>query len=259
VSIGDHQADPGKAAGDQAAQERGPARPILGGVQVKAQDLPGSGRVDPSRDHAGHVRDPPALAHLLGKGIEPHVGVGTTVQRTRPEGLDLMIELLGHRRDPRAGDPLDPQRSDQTLDPSGRHAAHVGLADHLDERALGPPAGLEQPVGEVAALTQLRDGQVDRAGPGVPGPHPVAVAAVRAFIRALTVRRAADRVRLLAHHPLTEQLHHLSQQVCVGLLDLLAHPRQTVHRGVDHRAPPPRVPTDLVEDDAVVLSFNDLQ
>src|SRR6266511_1381090 len=55
VSIGDHQADPGKAAGDQAAQERGPARPILGGVQVKAQDLPGSGRVDlhTSEDGAG--------------------------------------------------------------------------------------------------------------------------------------------------------------------------------------------------------------
>jgi hypothetical protein len=43
------------------------------------------------------------------------------------------------------------------------------------------------------------------------------------------------------------------------LLDLLAYPRQSIHRGVDHRAPPPRVPTDLVEDDAVVFSFNDLQ
>jgi hypothetical protein len=28
---------------------------------------------------------------------------------------------------------------------------------------------------------------------------------------------------------------------------------------IDHRAPPPRVPTDLVEDDAVVFSFNDPQ
>src|SRR4029450_9344059 len=90
-------------------------------------------------------------------------------------------------------------------------------------------------------------------------PATVAVAAVDAFIRALAVGSAADRVALLAHHPLAEQLHHLSQQVGVRPLDLLANPLETIHRGVDHRAPPPRVPTGLVEDDPVVFSFNDLQ
>jgi hypothetical protein len=42
------------------------------------------------------------------------------------------------------------------------------------------------------------------------------------------------------------------------LLDLLPNPRKTIHRCVDHRAPPLRVPTRS-EDDAVVFSFNDLQ
>jgi hypothetical protein len=35
---------------------------------------------------------------------------------------------------------------------------------------LGAPARLEQPVGEVAALPQLRDGQIDRARSGCPRP-----------------------------------------------------------------------------------------
>ncbi len=170
-----------------------------------------------------------------------------------------MIELFGHLRDPALGDPLNAELPHQALDPSGRHATDVGLDDHLDEGPFGPPAWLEQPVGEVAALPQLGDGEVDRAGPGVPRPRPVAVAAVRAFIGSLAVRGAADRVGLLAHHPLAEELHHLSQQVRIRLLDLLAKPGETVHRGIDHRAPPPRVPADLVEDDAVVFSFNDPQ
>src|SRR6266545_1459851 len=135
----------------------------------------------------------------------------------------------------------------------------VGLADDLDEGPLGAPARLEQPVGEVATLPQLRDGQIDRAGPGVPGPGPVAVSTVSPIFRALPVRSPADRIDFLAHQPLTEELYHLWQQVCVGFFHLLAKPGETVHGGVDHRAPPPRVPTDLVEDDAVVFSFNDLQ
>jgi hypothetical protein len=36
------------------------------------------------------------------------------------------------------GDPLDPEHLHQALDPAGRHAADVRLADHLDEGALGP-------------------------------------------------------------------------------------------------------------------------
>jgi hypothetical protein len=64
VGIGDHQAHAGKAPGHQASKEGGPAGPVLGGVQVKAQDLARSSGVHPGGDHAGDVRDPAALAHL---------------------------------------------------------------------------------------------------------------------------------------------------------------------------------------------------
>src|SRR5207249_4159988 len=51
----------------------------------------------------------------------------------------------------------------------------------------------------------------------------------------------------------------LAQQVDVGSLELPTEALQGVNPVLDHRAPPLRVPTDLVEDDALVLSFNDLQ
>jgi hypothetical protein len=242
MCIGDHQPDTGQPSGDEPSQERGPARSILGGVQVKPQDLPSAGGVHAGGDHAGHVADPPVLAHLLRERIEPEVGVGTAVEWAGPEGFDLVIEFLGHLRHAGLGDPLDPERPHESLDPPRRDASDVRLADDLDERALGTPARLEQPVGEVGTLADLRDGQIDRAGSGVPGPGAVPVAAVRPLFRALAVGGAADRVHLLGHHPLAEELHQLSQQVRVRLLDLLANPRKTVHRGVDHRAPPPRVP-----------------
>src|SRR6266511_4293171 len=118
-----------------------------------------------------------------------------------------MIELLGHLGDPALGDPLDPELPHQALDPTRRDASEVGLADDLDEGPLGAPARLEQPVGEVATLPQLRDGQIDRAGPGVPGPGPVAVSTVSPIFRALPVRSPADRIDFLAHQPLTEELY----------------------------------------------------
>jgi hypothetical protein len=53
----------------------------------------------------------------------------------------------------------------QALGAPRRDGADVRLADDLNERSLGPTTGLEQPIGEVAALTGLGNGQVDRGGP----------------------------------------------------------------------------------------------
>jgi hypothetical protein len=39
VRVGDHQGHAGEPGGDQAPQERRPARPVLGGDEVEAENL----------------------------------------------------------------------------------------------------------------------------------------------------------------------------------------------------------------------------
>jgi hypothetical protein len=155
--------------------------------------------------------------------------VGAAVEWTGPERLHGLLELLGHLRDSGLGDPLDPELTDQPFDTPGGHAAHVALCDDLDEGSLGTPAGLEEPFEEGGAFTQLRDGQRDRAGAGVPRPFPVAVASVGPLGWTLPVVSAAERVGIGAHQLLGEDLHHLPQQVDVGSFELLAEVLQGVN------------------------------
>ena len=125
---------------------------------------------------------------------------------------------------------LDAEGLDEPLDPPCRHPAHVALADHLGERSLGSPAGLEQPAGEVAARAQLRDREVDRARPGVEVPVAQAVARVHPLRGDLAVARVADGVDLGGHQALCEHPDHLSQQVAVAaLFEVLAQQRHRVH------------------------------
>lgn len=66
-------------------------------MQVKAQDLAGALRVDGGGEHAGDVCDPAVLTHLLGEGIEPHVRVGTGIQRVVPK-RQLIRDAIGQSK-----------------------------------------------------------------------------------------------------------------------------------------------------------------
>jgi len=57
---------------------------------------------------------------------------------------------------------------------------HIGLLDDGSERLLGRAPRLQE-LGEVAALAQLGDLQLDAAGPSVPDALAVAFAAVEAL------------------------------------------------------------------------------
>ena len=92
------------------------------------------------------------------------------------ELLDVLVELGGHPRDLRLRQRVDAEGLDQLVHPPGGDAGEVAVRDHGDQRGLGPLAALEQPLGEVGALAQLRDRDVDRADPGVQVAVPVAVA-----------------------------------------------------------------------------------
>jgi hypothetical protein len=125
---------------------------------------------------------------------------------------------------------VDPHRLHDVVHSAGRHALHVALGHHRGEGPLGPPAGLEEPVGEVAARSQLRDLDLDAAGPGVEVPVPVAVAHVYPLRADFAVAGAAERVGLGRHQRVGEHLDHPGQQVTAAVgLEVLAHQPSSVH------------------------------
>ena len=238
MGVGDDQGHPAEPSCHQAPQERRPPGAVLGGDHVDAQHLALAFRVDTGGAHHGHVLDPAVLAHPLDQGVHPHVGIGTGVEGPVAERLDHGVEGAGHLRDLGLRQPLDAQGPGHVLHPPGGDALQVALGHHRHQRPLGPTAGLEQPVGEVAARPQLRDVELDGAGPRVEGSGPVAVAAVGALLRTLAVRRPAQGVGLGRHELLGEGLDHLADEVVAALfVEVLAQPGQGVHLVGDHRTP----------------------
>ena len=144
----------------------------------QAEDLAVPVSVDAGRDQDVDVDHPAALADLHRQRVRGHERVRARVQRPGAEVLDMGVELRGHHRDLRLRQPGDAEGLDQLLHPPGRDPEQVAGRHHRDQRPLGPPAPLEQPVREVGALAQLGDRDLHRAGPGVEVPGPVAVAGV---------------------------------------------------------------------------------
>ncbi|MBB6547063.1 hypothetical protein HD593_001858 [Nonomuraea rubra] len=239
VRVGDDQLHPGQAAGDQAAQERQPTGAVLGRGDLQAEHLALAVGVDAGGHQRVHVDRAAALTHLLGQGVDPDEGVRAGVQGACAEGFDLLIQHLGHLRDLALGDVLDAELLDQLVHPPGGDAEQVAGGHHADQRLLGPPPSLQQPVRVVRARAQLRNRQLDRARPGVPLARPVAVTGVGPLVAALPVGGPAQAVGLGRHQRLGHGLHHGSQQIRVTGLDLLRQPplrRHTVVRG--HRRSP---------------------
>jgi hypothetical protein len=119
VGIGDHELHPGQAAGDQPAQKRQPAGPVLGGGDVQAQDLPVPVSIDPGRDQGVHVHHTAVLADLHDQGVDPDERVGPLIERTLAERGDLGIEMGSHLADLRPRQRLDPELLGQPLHAAG--------------------------------------------------------------------------------------------------------------------------------------------
>ena len=89
-----------------------------------------------------------------------------------------------------------------------------------------------QEAGEVRALAQLRDAQLDRAGAGLPVALPVAVALGQPLRVLLAIGRPGQAADLHLHQPLGGKADHLPQQIGVGGL---LYERAQVHDLVGHR------------------------
>jgi hypothetical protein len=129
--------------------------------------------------------------------------------------------------------------------------------DHADQRRLGPPTPLQQPLREAATLLQPRDGQLDQSGPGIPTTAPVAVVCIGPFSAALAIACTTDSIRYI--NASAKVLIIVPEQVRAGLGQLLSHPAGQVDaRCCGHRVTPSRRSLEgLQQDHAVAVSRYD--
>src|SRR5205814_10206006 len=214
VAVADHEFHATQAAPVQAAQELGPERLGFAGADLQAQHFALTFGVHAYSDYYGHAHDAPGLARLHVRGVDPQV---------RPVALDLavqerantLVEFAAQAADLALGDAAHPQRLDQVVHRARGDAVHVGFLDHGGERLLGRAPRLQE-LGEVAALAQLGDLQLDAAGTRVPRALAVAVAAVDPLGALLVIAGAATPFDIELHEALGHELHHLAQHVDVG-------------------------------------------
>src|SRR4051812_2486397 len=160
---------------------------------------------------------------------------GATLQPPLTERLHLLIQ---QPRDPADLALADPQSEalDELIDTPRRDAADIGLLHDRYQRLLAALPGL-QDRREVAALTDLRDLQLDLTRPRIPPPWPIAIAMRHAIFGPALTMGGADQLRhLRLHQLLRHQAHGLADHVTVLLAqhlpdDLLdRHPLGTGHR-----------------------------
>src|SRR5271169_225040 len=164
-------------------------------------------------------------------GIEPDVRP-VAFDRAGQEGLHTLVDLAAETRDLRLADPLHAECLDQVIDRAGRDALDIGFLDHRSERLLGHPTGFEE-AGEVAAMAQLGNAQLDGACAGVPVAVAVTVALVAPVRCSFPDSGATERFRLQGHQPLSGEADHVAQEAGVRtLLQKLAKGDLVIgHRG----------------------------
>ena len=107
----------------------------------------------------------------------------------------------------------------------------IGLLDHGGQRLLRHAARLQE-AGEVAALAQLRNAQLDGSGPRLPDTVAIAVALDKPVWRALAMRGSCEAGHLHLHQPFGGEADHLPQNI--GIRRLL-NQRAQAHHVVGHR------------------------
>ena len=174
----------------------------------------------PDRDYHGHRDDPAGLADLQVGGVDPQIRPGA-LDRPAQEGVHPLVDLLAQAADLALRHPGRAHRLDEIVDSPRRDPVHVGLLDYGRERLLGGAPGLEE-GGEVGALAELGDGQVDPAGPRLPAPLAVAIPVFEAVGAARAGRRTGLRLNLQLHHAIGRKGQQLAHEVRIRpLLDQL--------------------------------------
>jgi hypothetical protein len=196
VGVGDDQLHPGKAAGLQRAQERGPERAVLTVADLKAQHLPVPVGGDASGHDDGLGDHPVADPRLAVGGVQEHIREPLGGQAAILERGHFSVEVSADPADLALGDPaVGAQGLDQVVDLAGGGAVQIRLHDHREQRLVHPAAPLQQRREERPAA-QLGDPQFQVPGGAGQHPRPVTVAVGSAGTGPLVWQRADHRAEL---------------------------------------------------------------
>ncbi len=235
VGVGDDQLDAREAALDERAQEAAPEGLRLALPDIEGDHLPVARLVDAIGEHERLAHNAATIADLLDLRIEPEVGVAA-LERAVAEGVDLLVQTLADARDLALRDP-EPERLDHLIDLARGDAGDIGLLHRAHERLLRAAARLEE-ARKVAAAPQLRDGELELAGTGVPRPRTVAVAMREPLLGYSLAAGGTDELRhLRLHQLLADPGQRFAQEVEPLPLEQVAddlisrHPLRLGHRG----------------------------
>ncbi|KAJ8138817.1 hypothetical protein OY671_007970, partial [Metschnikowia pulcherrima] len=214
----------------ETPQEIGPEHFRFRWTDCHAEHLAPAVAVDADRDGDSDRDDPSSSPHFEIGGIDPDIGP-VTLDRSFEERFHTNVDLFAEPAHSALGDAAHAHGSNQIIDRACRYASDVGLSDDGSQRLLRHPARFEE-AGEITALPELGDAQLDGAGTGLPIAIPIAVASNAALDILLAVRSAGQPTHFQLHQPLRGKADHVAQKIGVRALP---HKRSQVHHVIGHR------------------------
>ena len=231
VRVRDDEPDALQPALLQAAQEPEPEDGRLRRAETEPEDLAPAVSVHARGDYGRHRHDTPVLAHFQVSRVEPQIRP-ISLDRPLQKGVHPDIDALAQLRHLAFRDPAHPHRLHEVVHLAGRHALDPRLLDHRHQSLLGGATRLQK-AGEVRALPQLRDLQIERPQPRIEGAVAIPVTLRRALLVAFVAARTDLALDVVGHQPPQHLLGQLLHEIAPAAL------QQSVekwHRVVGHRA-----------------------
>ena len=230
VRVGNHQFHALEPSLFQGTQKIEPEHRRFRRAEAQTQNLALAFGINGRSDYGSDRNDAAVLAHFQIGGVEPQIGP-IALDPPIEEGVHPLVDVLAKLGHLAFRNARHAHRLHQVIDFARRNALNPGLLHHGDERPLGGLARLQE-GGKIAALTQLRDFEIERAQTRFQIAFAKAITLRRARLVALVARGADEIFDVVVHQLLQNRFGEILQKVAAAAL---AHHIEKCHCIVGHR------------------------